>query len=453
MQELRLLAYSSGNFAKNLVFSSADLTFLFILTELVGLSAGHAASIMLAALLGDLVFDFAVAKIVIALRRHGKGYRWLLVMAAPPCGLAFAFVYSMPAHALLGTWLLVAALAIFRGAYAIVDVPHNAMMSSLTTDSGSRGRVSGYRRFFSTCASFVIALVLTPAVQKAAQGHAYTALSHIGIAAGLTFTIVIILGALLSRSTVEGMSRLEVRGDGIKLPFANPSILAMTLLGILTGLAVPAFERTLLYLGTYVLKSPDLVPNLLIVLSVGQFAGVFLWTMSTRWVGNPDLLAIGHGLCALSLALVYAALNSSTMLYVCVLLLGVAQTCVFMLPWAILADIVDLIDWKIGRRYEAGLFAFFLVVVKVSGAASSSLTGFILEWAGYVPGGQQTPLVQHAMLAFGIGLPLSGSLLAMIVSMKLPLDHRRHARIVHALGRREQGRLNQSAQVPSLSPG
>ena len=36
-REARLIGYASGNFGKNLVFAGADVTFLYLLTDLFGL--------------------------------------------------------------------------------------------------------------------------------------------------------------------------------------------------------------------------------------------------------------------------------------------------------------------------------------------------------------------------------------------------------------------------------
>ncbi|HUD30898.1 MAG TPA: MFS transporter, partial [Novosphingobium sp.] len=94
VRESRLFAYSSGNFGKALVFAGADLTILFLLTDLIGLSATAAGTLMLVALAGDLVFDLLAARLVIRLRGSGRGYRWLVVAGAIPCAMAFAALYA-----------------------------------------------------------------------------------------------------------------------------------------------------------------------------------------------------------------------------------------------------------------------------------------------------------------------------------------------------------------------
>ena len=67
-----MLAYSSGNFGKALVFGGADLTILFLLTDVLGLNGARAAGLMLFAVLGDLVFDLLAARLVLHWRAAGS---------------------------------------------------------------------------------------------------------------------------------------------------------------------------------------------------------------------------------------------------------------------------------------------------------------------------------------------------------------------------------------------
>jgi hypothetical protein len=59
--EGRMLAYASGNFGKALVFGGADMTILFLLTDVLALNGAQTAGLMLVALVGDLVFDLLAA--------------------------------------------------------------------------------------------------------------------------------------------------------------------------------------------------------------------------------------------------------------------------------------------------------------------------------------------------------------------------------------------------------
>ena len=447
-REGRLLAYSSGNMGKALLFSGADLTILFLLTDLLGQSPTSAGSLMLVAVLGDLVFDLLAAKLVIRLRRTGRGYRWMVAAAAMPCGAAFALLYALPALGVRDLWIVAAGLLLFRGAYAVIDVPHNALMARVTSDSRSRGRVSGYRLFFSTISSLAIAIILAPMVQSAGRTGDFDRLAVAGVIACILFAATMMLSALASNNGSTFPADPAVEGDGIAIPLRDPLILALALLAFITGFAIPMFSRMLLYIGTYVIQRPDLVKMLLLGLTTGQFLGVLAWTSMTGRFSKATLLAAGHAVCIIGIMLFALCLAWPNALIACTLLIGFGFASIFMLPWGLLADAVDVVAWRHHRRFETGLFAFYLVVVKASGAASTALIGWTLGWLGYVPETIQPALVQTAMLSLGLAVPIVGSLCAIGLMRANDISHARHARLLTALTYRRQRAARQ--QCPQL---
>ncbi|WP_235054361.1 MFS transporter [Novosphingobium lindaniclasticum] len=435
--EARLLGYASGNFGKNLVFAGADLTVLYLLTDLFGLPGAVAGLLMLVALAGDLVFDLLAALLVIRLRRAGRGYRWLIMAGAVPGGAGFALLYALPALGAERLWMVAGALLLFRGAYAVIDVPHNALMARVTVDSRARGRVSGYRLFFSTMSSLTVASLLTPVVQQAVAARAVEMLALTGCAAGLLFAMTMAFSALASgredRNNTDGKAERDGESDGIAVPVRDGLVLGMGLLALITGFAVPTFERMLLYMGTYVFHRPETVSSLLVAVTFGQFLGVLLWTTLTNRHDKSSLLAAGHMLCVGSLTLFLLCMAWPPALLACAVLSGMGFTCVFMLPWGLLADAVDFVAWKHERRFETGLFAFYLVAVKASGAAATGLIGWSLGQLGYVPGAAQSAVVRGGILALGIGVPIAGSLAAIALLRRFRIGHARHARVLSAL--------------------
>lgn len=432
-----MFAYASGNFGKALVFAGADLTLLFLMTDLLGLTAGRVGTLMLAALAGDLVFDLLAAMLVIRLRRSGRGYRWLVAVGVLPCGLAFLLLYAMPALGMHHGWSVACALLVFRGAYAIIDVPHNALMAQISSDSRARGRISGYRLLFSTASSLAVAMILTPLVQQAARDRGFDMLAVAGGIAGTVFVVTMLLCVVATRGVADPHAHpVEQTEDGIAIPIGDRLVLGMALLAVFTGFAVSAFGRMLLYIAPYVLDRPALAGPVLIALTAGQFAGVLAWTALTARFDKSRLLAAGHGVTLAGLILFGCCLGRSEMLPGCAALIGFGFAAVFMLPWGLLADTVDFVAWRHGRRFETGLFAGYLVAVKASGAASTALIGWTLGGLGYVPGQAQTMGVQAGMLALGLGLPIAGCVGAIVVLRHFAIGHDRHRSVQAALARR-----------------
>lgn len=432
-----MLAYASGNFGKALVFSGADLTILFLLTDVLGIEGTRAAGLMLFAVLGDLVFDLLAARLVLRWRAAGRGYRWTVAFAALPCGAAFALIYAMPALELHRAWMVAVAILVFRGAYAVVDVPHNALMAQVSRDSRARGRVSGYRLLFSTASALAIAGVLTPLMQQAGHARHFGALALTGIGAGSAFALTMLLCVWACGGQRAPTS--ELRGDRIAVPLRDSTVLGMGALALLTGFAMPCFGRMLMYLGTYVIQRPGAVTLLLGAMTVGQFGGVLAWTALTHRFGKSQLLAAGHAVSALGLLCFALCTAWPAGQMAGAVLIGFGFASVFMLPWGLLADAVDVVEWRHGRRYETGLFAFYLVLVKASGAASTAMIGWVLGALGYIPGAVQPSGVRIGMLGLGLGVPLAGALLAILLLRRFTLGHAEHARLLRALARRQAG--------------
>lgn len=450
-REGRTLAYASGNFGKALVFGSADLTILFLLTDVLDVPGTQAASLMMVAVLGDLIFDLLAASLVIRWRTAGRGYRWAITAAALPCGLAFAFIYAMPLLGVAKLWLLAAAILTFRGAYALVDVPHNALMAQVATNSRARGRVSGYRLLFSTASALAIAAIFTPLVQQAGADRHYSALALTGIAAASVFTMTMLLCSWASVGSAQiGESKLHT--DGIAIPLRDPMVLAMGALALLTGFAAPAFGRMLLYIGSYVAERPNAVAGLLTVMSCGQFVGVLTWTALNQRFSKSQLLCAGHFVSFAGLILFGLVLNWPAGMLAAAAVIGFGFASVFMLPWGLLADAVDVVEWRSGRRFETGLFAFYLVVVKASGAACVAMIGWALGILGYVPGQVQSDSVRWGMIAIGLGLPIMGAIASILLLSRFRLDHARHGRLMRAIHRR-RARQGGADPVSGSNPG
>ncbi|WP_404333897.1 MFS transporter [Sphingomonas sp. MMS12-HWE2-04] len=412
------------------------MTILFLMTDVFGLTAAAAGSLMLMALAGDLVFDLLAAMLVIRLRRAGRGYRWLVAAGAMPCGVAFATLYAMPITSMRQGWILALALLAFRGAYAVIDVPHNALMAQITRDSRARSRISGYRLLFSTASALAVATILTPLVQRAGLDRAFDTLAITGVSAGLVFAATMFLCVAMTGKCVARENGIEGARDSIAIPLRNSLVVGMALLAVITGFALPMFGRMLLYLSTYVLGRPELARSLLLALTIGQFVGVLSWTSLTSRFDKSMLLAMGHAVSAVGLVLFGLCLCVPSLLPGCAVVIGFGFASVFMLPWGLLADTVDFVAWRQGRRLETGLFAGYLVAVKASGAASTMAIGWTLGWLDYVAGQPQAPSVQAGMLLLGLGAPIVGSLCAVAILRRFDIGHDRHHSVLAALGRR-----------------
>jgi glycoside/pentoside/hexuronide:cation symporter, GPH family len=432
--DLPLVTYSAGNFGKNLLLSSVDITLLFLLTDVLGLSPSAVGRLMLAVLLGDLVFDIGSGALASWAERFGFGYRRIIAWGALPCAAAFALVFGLPALGIRHGAAIALILLVFRGAYAIIDVPHNSLLARVALDSHARGRASGYRLFFSTLASLATALILAPAMIEAAHRGQTGRLALIGtIGAGLA-CLALWIAAVRWRSMADAT---PARAPRIALlPKCDPLFCAIAALAFITGFAMPMFGRMTLYLASYVYHRPDLAGRLLLAVTLGQLPGVLLWTWLMRHADKTVLLACSNALAIVGLALFAMAGAQPPVLLALAGLIGLALAGVFMLPWGIVADAIDFAQVRHRVRRETATFASMLVIIKAGGAASIGLIGWTLGQLGYVAGTGQSPRVLLGMKILGLGVPIAGSAVAILLLSRMTIGHARHARILRVLKRR-----------------
>lgn len=424
-----VIGYASGNFGKAIILGSIDVTLLFLLTDILGMPASQVSLLMLVVFAGDLVFDLVAGSIAVHADRRGIGYPRLIALCVLPCACAFATLYTLPLLQVRAFALVAILLLLVRCTFALIDVPHNSLLARVTSDSHARGRASGYRSLFSAAAGIVVATVIAPSMNPAAGLATPVRLAWLGASAGVLFCATLLLAAWSARAASKSHAgSTQYAGTGL-LPKPDRLFGAFAVVAVVTGFALPMFGKTMLYLCTYYLHDAAFAGRVLLTLALSQLAGAALWLALVRHRDKTSLLAFSHAIAALGIVLFAAAGSHRAALLACTVLAGIGLAGVFMLPWGILADIVDFAQFRHRERRETVAFAAVLVLLKASGAAALATIGWTLGQLGYVPGAAQLPDVVLGMRLLACGVPVLGSALAIGILLRLDVGHARHARV------------------------
>ena len=444
-KERHLLGYASGNFGKAIFLGTIDVTLLFVLTDILGMPTRQVGMLMLLVFLGDLVFDLGAGIVAARAERRGTGYARQIALSAFPCACAFGLLYALPLLGVHAFAAVAALLLAMRATFALIDVPHNSLLARVAIDSRARGRVSGYRTLFSAGAGIVVATVIAPSMNLAAGIATPQHIAWLGAGAGLLFCSTLLLAAWSSRDAGAPASTMRFAAGAALLPKPDRLFGAIAALAIATGFALPMFGKMMLYLCTYVLRDAGLAGRVLLTLALSQVGGAVLWIALVRRHDKTTVLAMSHGVAAAGIALFACAGAQREVLLGCAAVAGAGLAGVFMLPWGILADVVDFAEFRHRERRETMAFALMLVLLKAGSAAALATIGFTLDRLGYVPGAVQSSAVVLGMRLLAFGVPVLGSLCAVLVLMRLEVGHALHARVI-LVNRRRQGRRSVRAQ-------
>ncbi|MDH5373566.1 MAG: MFS transporter, partial [Acidimicrobiia bacterium] len=214
------IGYAVGDLGLSIAYFAVGFFFLFYLTDVVGLSASVAGSVVLIGKLWDGVNDPLIGVLSDRTRsRHGRK-RVYLLYGAIPFAISFGLLWWLPLDASQAVTFILACAAIlfFATAYSVVAVPYMAMVPVMTVDYDERTQVIGFRAMFSSFGTITgggIALLVSD------EDGVASALQGISIGFGIFCALAILVAA----ASIKG---LEARNDAdiSRVPFRRYVALA-----------------------------------------------------------------------------------------------------------------------------------------------------------------------------------------------------------------------------------
>lgn len=420
--KLRSTGYAAGNFGKNILWSAADLTLLFLMTDVVGIDPGVAGAAILASLLVNALLDPVMGGVADRVRGPLGRSGPLMLVGAPLCAASFAAIYALPVLGVTSVAVTLVALILFRASFAIVDAPHNALLARLATTSQTRAWLSGLRFAFSSVATLAVILIL-PSLFAARDGGGAATLATVTSSIAAVSALAIMLAALASRPWDLPQANWAFASDvmqnrSIRL-LDRPIILLLTMILVVNAL-VPLFGKMIVYHATYVVGDADRARVMLVTMVVGQLAGVIPWIMLVHQTSARNAIGCAMAVTAVAAGLMAgsAGLSAPSDMGIA-LIFGFGAGGIYALIWLLVADAADGFQRESGIAAPALIFGLAIVAIKAGQGVGALLTGTVLDAAGYVPRtsvGADIGWAITALQAVGplVGLGISGALLIIL---------------------------------------
>jgi len=439
--------YSLGDAAANFVFMTMILFQLNFYTDVMGITAAAAGTMLLVGRLWDAFFDPMMG--VLADRtntRWGKFRPWVL-WTAVPWAVVMVLAYTVPNVGMTSKLLWAGATNILlMTLYSMNNTPYSAMSGVMTGDSNERTSLSSYRFVAAMLAQLIVGGFTLPLVAKFGHGDK---------AAGWQMTMalwacvcvvcfVITFATTRERILPPPQQKSEPRAD-FKNLLKNGPWIAMFILTLSHFIFVAMRGGTMFYYFNYYVDQTRLFEFLqrlglpqataalpdgghslmntfgLIlnadrsnVASVGfslfniasQFitvVGVLCSTFLAMRFGKRAVALVGFSLATIFMAaFILLPAGSIEATYGLELVRALCYAPTIPLIWAMFADVADYAEWKTGRRTTGVIFATILFALKTGLSLGGAIAGWLLAGYGYQPNATQTP---HSLL--GIRLTIS----------------------------------------------
>jgi GPH family glycoside/pentoside/hexuronide:cation symporter len=429
--------YSAGDAAANFVFMTMILFQSNFYTDVFGISAGVAATIILVARLWDAFFDPLMG--VLADRtntRWGKFRPWILFTATPWCVFMF-LAYSTPAGWSRSAMIAYAAVTniILMTIYSANNMPYAALGGVMTGDVDERASLNSFRFISVNAAQFIVGGFTLPLVAKFAGADHNTQRGWqitMGIWAALCL-ILFLLTVLTCRERIQPQpsQKSTPKQDFSDLLRNSPwaVMFCMTLVHFailsLRGGAYynyyhyyadkPALFRWLqsLHLTTsaassggiletlgYIVhggaSSPnvaDVANSIINMLGTGVTMVVILLSPSlSKIFGKKAVAVCGFVLTAIaSLAFYLPQPDDVGGMVALTIITSAVYAPTIPLIWAIYADVADYSEWKTGRRATGVVFATICFALKAGLSLGSASFLWLMAMYGYHANQPQTP--------------------------------------------------------------
>jgi len=435
---LRLkLLFSTGDLSTSIPLAILMFFQLYFLTDVAGLRPDYAGWAVGLGRIWDAVNDPLFGLFSDRIRSRWGRRRVLLLFGAVPLGLSFMLMWLVPPLKPLAlTAYYTLTFILFDTALTFVHVGYNALTPELTTDYHERSSLNGFRMVFSisgTLGAIMLATVL---------GWTITDKRLLFAVVGVGLGLVSIGPPLIVFRVTRGRADL-LEGEGQPEPLPARDALSATLsnrpfrlvmgLYLLSWTTASILAAVLVYFANYYLRVPEQANYFVLIAEGAAIVFIPFWVWVARRLDKRRAFILGTASWIVVL-LAIAALRPDqvTLAYLLAALSGSGIATAYVIPWAMVPDIIEVDQLETGRRRDGSYYAFASFFQKLGTGAAIWAMGQLLAITGYVTPSMTGPLptqpqqAVQAIRAFAGPVPAVLLVLAILFAWCYPITRESH---------------------------
>lgn len=427
MQPGEAISYSLCGFGQNLISAIVSSYLTYYLTDGLMIASTAVGFIMLGTRIFDAFNDPIMGTIVDHTHsRWGKSRPYVLFAVIP---IAILTIMCFLPYNLWGLpfgnddvdgWKTITIVTVFYVlwsiAYTAVDVPYWSLATSMTSNTDQRGIMLTVARLLCTVGSGVVSIVVPP-IADAITSPYYTVNEQTGmkeyignytaddVAAALQKYYVIIVIAIViiaipffyigfknSKERFYNPEQTLTLKENLGLLFKNKPLLLIVIAGILGG-GKTLYLYSTMYVSQYCFNTTAWATLFTMAAVPGGLIASLLVPLCTKRWGKRNTYIISHIVGGAVLIGAYflcryvkgGVINNTPVLVIYIIALvfaGVPQGFANIITYAQIADCIEYMEWKTGKRGEGICFAMQTFINKIGIALGAAFTCFGLALAG-----------------------------------------------------------------------
>lgn len=413
MQPKEALSYSLAGLGQNLICGLVGSYISYYFTNGLLIAPYTVGIIMLIVRIFDAANDPIMGSVIDRTRsKHGKCRPYMLWMPIPIAISTVTLFLPLSPSAISTVWTMSILYLIWSVLYTIVDVPYWGLASAMTSDTNQRGTMLTVARIFCTIGGGIISILVpnisgfwikdytdaSGTIISGMEGQAAAALRAnywwLAIILVVIATPTFFIGFKNTKERYYNEGEVRTLGQNLKLVFKNKPLILIVLSGILgsgkmlymySGIYFAQYNLTAMNISVLGWQGTGLFTLITLAVVPGGLAASLLVPWCTKKWGKRNTFIWSHMLGAVVMFIMYfAGWKTSTGLIinlVGLVLLGIPQGFANIISYAMIADSVDYLEWKEGKRAEGICFAMQTFMNKIGMAMGAAISCFGLGWA------------------------------------------------------------------------
>lgn len=443
------MAFGSGDLGTAIAAGLRAFFLLIFFTDVARLDPAMAGMILLINRIWDAFNDPFVGWLSDrTVTRWGRRRPWILA-GAVPFGLTFFLLWVVPPFSPTGLFIYYVVISLLLDtAYTIVNVPYTALTPELTHDYDERTSLNSYRFAFSVGGALVSAVLHPIIVSRAPDPRTGYLISGLVWAVVCTLPCFIVFFAIRERP--ESMQQRPDDSipliEQLRIVLANQPYRFVVGLYLASWLALQLVSAVLVYYLTYYMGIPERIPITLLAVQGTSFIFLFVWTAISRRLDKRLVYIVGAVLWLMvQMALYFVRPDQYALVLPLAALAGAGVAVAYLVPWAMLPDVIDLDEVETGQRREGIFYGFMVLLQKTGIALAIYFLGRALAATGYITPSDAVPVpvqpdstLQTIRMFIG---PVPAAILAgsLLLAFFYPITRRRHRAILATLAARRAG--------------
>jgi GPH family glycoside/pentoside/hexuronide:cation symporter len=435
------IGYGLGDTASNFYWQMFMSFILFFYTDVFGISAAVAGTMLLVTRIWDTGIDPIMG--VIADRTNTKWgkFRPYLLWMALPIGIIGVITFTTPNLSMNGKIIYAYVTStLMMAAYTAINTPYSALMGVLTPNSLERTSVSSYRFVLAFVAIFIVQGTTLPLVHYFGKGDQATGFQWTMIVFSIVAVVLFVITFLNTRERVHPPKdqKTSIKNDLGDL-FHNKPWIVLFFIGIFALSYNSIRSGSIIYYFKYYVGNEFLTSAFMVSGTIAAIAGVMITKFLSRLLGKRTLYMLLWLIVGILTILFYFIPKENIILvFSSHILISFILGPTAPLIWAMYADTADYSEWKSGRRATGLVFSAATFAQKLGWAIGGAFTGWLLAYFGFIANVVQTDSAQDGIRLMMSIIPAIAGLLAAAAGWFYKLDEQMMEKIEQDLSTRKK---------------